>query len=61
SEHLRVLCRQYYRPGCHLAVDESIERPMGRAPEIVNTPSQPTPEGFKIWVLANQGYLLDWL
>ena len=34
---------------------------MGRAREIVNIPSKPTPEGFKLWVLANQGYVLDWL
>ena len=34
---------------------------MGRAKEIVNIPSKPTPEGFKIWVLANEGYVLDWL
>lgn len=34
---------------------------MGRVLEIVNIPSKPTPEGFKIWVLANQGYILDWL
>ena len=34
---------------------------MGRVPEIVNIPSKPTPEGFKIWVLANRGYVLDWL
>jgi len=34
---------------------------MGRAPEIVNIPLKPTPEGFKIWVLANKGYILDWL
>ena len=34
---------------------------MGRAPEIVNIPSKPPPEGFKIWVLANEGYILDWL
>jgi hypothetical protein len=34
---------------------------MGRAPEIVNIPSKPTPEGFKIWVLANEDYILDWL
>ena len=53
SEHLRILSRQYYSPGAHLAVDETIERFMGRAPEIVNIPSKPTPEGFKIWVLAN--------
>lgn len=53
SEHLRLLCRKYYSPGAHLAVDETIERFMGRAPEIVNIPTKPTPEGFKIWVLAN--------
>jgi hypothetical protein len=34
---------------------------MGRAPEIVNIPSKPTPEGFKIWVLANEGYILDFI
>ena len=34
---------------------------MGRAHEIVNIPSKPTSEGFKIWVLANQGYVLDWM
>lgn len=61
SEHLRLLCRKYYSPGAHLAVDETIERFMGRAPEIINIPSKPTPEGFKIWVLANQGYVLDWM
>ena len=34
---------------------------MGRAYEVVNILSKPTPEGFKIWVLANQGYMLDWM
>ena len=34
---------------------------MGRAQEIVNISSKLTPEGFKIWVLANKGYVLDWL
>ena len=34
---------------------------MGRAPEVVNIPSKPTPEGFKIWVLANEGYILDFM
>lgn len=34
---------------------------MGRASEIINIPSKPIPEGFKVWVLANQGYVLDWM
>src|SRR5436305_12818679 len=61
SEHLRVLCRKFWRPGPHLAVDETIQRFMGRAAETVNIASKPTPKGFKIWVLANRGYVLDWL
>ena len=34
---------------------------MGRAPEIVNIPSKLILEGFKIWVLANEGYILDFM
>jgi hypothetical protein len=50
---------QLYNPGAYLAVDEIIQRFTGRANEIVNIPSKPTPEGFKTWVLANEGYVLD--
>jgi hypothetical protein len=34
---------------------------MGCAPKIINIPTKPTLEGFKIWVLANEGYILNWL
>ena len=61
AEHLRLTCRKLYNPGTHLAVDETIERFTGRASEIVNIPTKPTPEGFKIWVLANKGYILNQL
>ena len=61
SEYIRQRCRQYWELGTHLSVDEMIERFTGRVHEIINIPSKPTPEGFKIWVLANQGYILDWL
>ena len=61
SEHLRKASRRYYTPGTHLTIDESIKRFTGRAKEIVNIPSKPTPEGFKMWVLSNEGYVLDWL
>ena len=61
AEYIRLTYRKLYNPGTYLAVDETIKRFMGRAPEIVNIPSKLTPEGFKIWVLANEGYILDWL
>ena len=59
SDTLRQVFKKYWKTGTHLAVDETIQRFMGRAKEIVNIPSKPTPEGFKIWVLANEGYVLD--
>ena len=61
SDTLRQAFKKYWKTGTHLAVDETIQRFMGRAKEIVNIPSKPTPEGFKIWVLANKGYVLDWM
>ena len=61
SDMLRQAFKKYWKPGTHLAVDETIQRFKCRAREIVNIPSKPTPEGFKIWVLANEGYVLDWL
>ena len=48
SETLRQAFKKYWKTGTHLAVDETIQRFMGRAKEIVNIPSKPTPEGFKI-------------
>src|SRR5271170_4932975 len=61
AEHIRLRCRELFTPGTHLAVDESIQRFLGRSSEIVNIPSKPTPEGYKIWILASHGYILDWL
>lgn len=61
SEYLRLRCRAFYRPGTPLTIDKSIERFTGRASEIINIPTKPTPEGFKIWILGNQGYVLDLL
>ena len=61
SEYLRKRCRRFYNAGIHFSIDESIKRFTGHASEIVNIPSKPTPEGFKMWILANEGYVLDWL
>lgn len=61
NEELRIDTKKFWQPSTHLAVDEAIQHFMSRAKETVNIPSKPTPEGFKIWVLGNHGYILDWL
>ncbi|KAF1950990.1 pea pathogenicity protein, partial [Byssothecium circinans] len=47
--------------GKHLCVDEAIARFTGRASEIVIIKTKPTPEGYKVWVLAGDGVVLNWL
>ena len=61
AKHIWLTCRKFYTPGTHFAVNETIQHFMGCAPEIVNIPFKPTPEGFKIWVLVNKGYILDFM
>ena len=61
SEHLRHAFKQYWSLGTHLTVDESIQRFQGRSAATVNITSKPVSEGYKIWVLANAGYVIDWL
>ena len=52
---------RYYKPRIHLTVDEMIECFTSHTLEIINILTKPTPKGFKIWVLANQGYILNWM
>jgi len=53
--------QRYWKPGRDVAIDECIEGFTGRTSDIVNIPTKPTPIGFKIWVLADNGYVLDLL
>jgi len=53
--------QRYWKPGRDLAIDECIEGFTGRTSDIVNIPTKPTPIGFKIWILADNGYVLDLL
>ena len=61
NNKLRKRFKKYWILGTYLSVDKTIQSFIGRSKEIVNVPSKPTSEGFKIWLLANQGYILDWI
>ncbi|KAF1973241.1 hypothetical protein BU23DRAFT_435364, partial [Bimuria novae-zelandiae CBS 107.79] len=47
--------------GQHLYVNEAIARFTGRATKSVIIKTKPTPKGYKIWCLANNGVILNWL
>ena len=61
SKHLRILYCKFQKLSPYLAVNKTIQRFIGRVPKIINIPSKPIPKGFKIQVLANQGYILNQL
>jgi hypothetical protein len=51
--------QHYWKPATNVAIDECIEGFTGRTSDTVHIPTKPTPIGFKIWVLADQGYVFD--
>ena len=61
SEHLRVSFKLYWNIDTHLIVDECIQRFMSRFDVIVHISSKPESEDYKIWVLVNDEYVLNWL
>ena len=42
-------------------IDEVIAGFTERTPEAVDIPSRPVPIGYNLWVLADKGYVLDYL
>ena len=56
---LRTSFTRYWHPGIHIAVDECIEPFFGRSSLTVIIPSKPDPQGYKIWILADDGYVVN--
>lgn len=50
---------QHWQPGRHLALDESMVSFRGRSDIKRFVPGKPHPHGYKIWVLANENYMLQ--
>jgi hypothetical protein len=48
-------------PGRNLAVDECMLRFTGRSFDIITIPSKPIPTGYKVWAVAQKGYILSWV
>jgi hypothetical protein len=60
SDHIRQQSQQYWRPGKHLAIDESMTLFMGRAHETTTIECKAASTGYKVWMLGDHGYIIDW-
>ena len=61
AQILRENFSKYYQPDTNVAVDKCIQGFRGRCSDIINILTKPTPIGFKIWCLAQDSYILDFL
>ena len=61
SNHIQQASISIFKPGTNISVDEAIADFQGRSRETVTVPTKPTPTGFKLWVVAQRGYFLQWL
>ncbi|TVY62590.1 Pogo transposable element with ZNF domain [Fusarium oxysporum f. sp. cubense] len=58
---IQKVSNELYLPGTNLTVDEYMVPFTGRLKETTLVKNKPTPVGFKVWVIAQQGFFLRWL
>ena len=61
SSIIRQNCKTNWCPSTHLAIDEAMIPYQGRSLHKVKLKNKPVSEGYKVWVLADNGYVWDWL
>ena len=61
SEHCKRRFQEFATPSSHLAVDEMMQGYTGRCKHTVTIPGKPTLTGLKIYALASESYVIDWL
>jgi len=58
SRHIQNINLKHWVPGHEVAADEIIVGYDRQSKEVVTIPSKPTPTGFKVWAIADRGFLL---
>ncbi len=58
---LEEACKKHWKPGRFVTVDEVMQRFKGRSHDTLTIPTKFTPEGYKIWVVADEDYVLAWI
>jgi len=60
SQYIQLRSIEYWKPASSVSIDEAMVRFTGRSKDTVHLPSKPIPIGYKVWVVADSGYFLQW-
>ncbi|KAF8846478.1 hypothetical protein BDZ45DRAFT_812295 [Acephala macrosclerotiorum] len=60
SAYIQDVNLRVWKPGRDLAIEGMVVRFEGRAKETITVPNKPTPTGYKIWGVAQRGFLIVW-
>ncbi|KAF4448031.1 PiggyBac transposable element-derived protein 4 [Fusarium austroafricanum] len=61
SNHIQCMSALLFQPGSSVAVDECMIRYTGRSKDTTLVRNKPTPLGFKVWVIAQEGFFINWM
>ena len=61
SSLMQSVSIRLWQPASKVSVDEAMVRFAGRCVNTVHLPSKPIPVGYKVWVVAEAGYFLQWV
>ena len=61
ATHIRTTCKKLLHLGTHIAIDEAMIAYSGRTKHTIKIKNKPISEGYKVWVLAEAGYVWTWL
>ncbi|ENH75294.1 hypothetical protein FOC1_g10001484 [Fusarium oxysporum f. sp. cubense race 1] len=61
SDLIQKVSAQLYLPGNNITVDECMVPFTGRSKDTTLVKNKPTPVGFKVWVIAQNGLFIRWL
>ena len=61
SRHIQETRSLIYIPGSKVAVDECMVGFTGKSVLKTHIPNKPTPDGIKVWVIAQDGIFMRWL
>ena len=61
STHIKDVSKHWWRPSSNISVDEAMIRFTGRSKDIVRLPNKPVSVGYKIWITADSGFIIDFM